>query len=69
MTKKTRHFLEFVRENPGLNALRIHRAIGHLYTRNGHQFTYATLKRMVKNGLATRGPSANGRGFGIHPVG
>ena len=66
MTNKTARFLAFVAQNPGVNALQLHAAIGGDYAHGHHKFSYETINRMRRNGLIKRGASATGRGVGLY---
>ena len=66
ITAKTARFLRLVGLEPGITAAEVHRRIGKDYAHGSHQFTYATLKRMRKNGLIERiAPRGGLRGIGF----
>lgn len=60
ITQKTAHFLDVIRDNPGITTAELHRRAGRQYAHGSHKFTYDTVNRMLRNGLITRGPVAPG---------
>lgn len=73
MTSKTSRFLSVIASNPGISAAELHRRIGGDYAHGHHKFSYATVTRMVRNGLIVRGPanreSARGGASGLYVAG
>lgn len=66
ITKQRQIYLSYIANNPGCNTAELDRACR--TARNGHKWMYAAVKRMVRAGLVSKGPSASGLGTGLYVV-